>query len=100
MSSTDNDLNLAEGWGVFSTIGTQDAGVLRIERDDEAGIFANDMEAWVFVMVHAAAGSERHMQALIEVFEDNPTECQTIIGYALTLRLQIPDQLMEYYNAG
>ncbi len=99
MSATDQELNEAEGWNVFEAIGTQDEGTLRIERIDEREVFASDMEAWVFVMVQAAAGSERHMRALTRVFEDNPTECKTIIGYALTLRLQVPDQLMEFYHA-
>ena len=63
-----------EGWAIFEAHGTDDIGMLRIERIDEAAIFDGDPAAWNYVVSRARAGSEYHQRALQIVAEDNPTE--------------------------
>lgn len=63
-----------EGWAIFEAHGTDDLGMLRIERIDEAAIFDGDPAAWHYVVSRARAGSEYHQRALQIVAEDNPTE--------------------------
>ena len=91
----DHELNSTEGWDVFVAIGTEDVGTLRIERIDELEIFANDYEAWVYVARQSIQGSGRHIAALIEVFQDNPTERTNILDYLLTLGMVLPDVVLH-----
>lgn len=51
-----------EGWGIFSTGG--EFGPFEIQRDDEAGIFADDDAALVHVIDLAERGSKRAWDAL------------------------------------
>lgn len=51
----------AEGWGIFDVDGS---GLLEIERDDEADVFACDEDAVAFVREKAEAGSGVHIAAI------------------------------------
>jgi hypothetical protein len=68
-----NAMAMKEGWALFD-IG-QDETVARIQRDDEAGVFANDDDAIEHIEKCAKAGSVLHKLALLahntpEDFED------------------------------
>jgi hypothetical protein len=67
-----------EGWAIFSTLGTDDEGDWRIERDDELALFPNDQAVWQHVYDLAAAGSAWHQAALEFIRDNNPTEWETI----------------------
>lgn len=66
--------DLKEGWILSYTTGTNDIGNYRIERDDEAGVFLSDMQAWRFVAYRARCGSVHHQEVLDFIKEENPTE--------------------------
>lgn len=45
---------LREGWAVFDTAGVGSPPCLGLERDDEAAIFADDLEAWAHILKRAS----------------------------------------------
>lgn len=74
-----------EGWAIFNTLGTQDDGDWRIERDDEAGVFDDDMAAWNHILSRAQAGSVVHRKALSFIRAHNETEWELICTHYGTL---------------
>ncbi|HHK0379474.1 TPA: hypothetical protein ACQQJB_003648 [Pseudomonas aeruginosa] len=58
-----------EGWALFE-IGHSD--LMEIQRDDELAVFASDDEAVDHVKRMAAAGSQRHQEALARHLADSP----------------------------
>lgn len=58
---------LDTGWALFDFDGT---GLQEVQRDDEADIFASDADALAYVAKRAAAGSQKHEQALIVHMRD------------------------------
>lgn len=70
----DNDRADEEGWAVFHSIGTDDAGEFRIERYDEASAFPDDEAAWRHVARKAREGSDYHAAALQFIQRYNPDE--------------------------
>lgn len=59
-TAADSAAAVAEGWDVFET----SEGYYEIERDDDAGILADDDAAVLLVVNRAAEGSELHIKAL------------------------------------
>lgn len=53
------DQTFEEGWAIFES----DRG-LSLERDDEACIFKDDLEAWNHVVLQSLKGSKMHFEAL------------------------------------
>ncbi len=64
--TADNSLeSSALGWDMFVTqLPGCESPVLLIRRDDDAGIFADDMEAFQFVVQQAASGNHLALKAL------------------------------------
>lgn len=58
----DQDLALAEGWGLFA-VEVAAGTLLEVQRFDEAEVFADDDAARAFVQEHAEAGSDLHRRA-------------------------------------
>lgn len=63
MEQSARNANAAEGWDLFDYNGS---GLMEIERDDEANIFADDASAVAYVETRAAEGSQRHIDALAQ----------------------------------
>jgi hypothetical protein len=78
-TDADNAAADREGWNIFNTRGSA-SGNFQIQKDDEAGKFATDPDAWIHVRRKAAEGSELHKKALEIVKLENPTEYQDIMG--------------------
>ncbi len=65
LEAVDDDLhNSEEGWMLAACEGGPMDGYYQIQRDDEAGIFASDEEAYNFVQEKAAGGNLRYQRAL------------------------------------
>jgi hypothetical protein len=69
------------GWDVRETQGSDDVGNLRIERDDELGVYPNDQAAWMHVVGMAMAGSASELADLKKVVQDNPSEREAILEH-------------------
>lgn len=59
-----------EGWAVFNR-GTSN---MRIEKIDELDVWPDDQEVWDHVAGQALAGSEAHLLALREIYQNNREE--------------------------
>lgn len=71
----------SEGWDLFQSTGTDDEGIYRIERIDEAEVFPDDITAWKFVAHKASCGSRSHKAVLDFIREENPTEWTAMQPY-------------------
>lgn len=69
----DNSQAGEEGWGIFNCDGSY-TGEFKLCRLDEEEIFADDEQAWCFVVEKVAAGSAYHRAALDYIREHNPIE--------------------------
>lgn len=67
----DRRISIAEGWCIIDVDST---GVLEIEKDDDAGVFASDEEAVEFVRQKAAAGSTYHQKAMAIHLKTHPPD--------------------------
>lgn len=71
-----------EGWLLCST-GLQNAthNPYEIQRNDEAGIFKDDIEAWLHVVAIAANDTNSiHAKALRFLATHSPNECEQVIN--------------------
>lgn len=91
----DNDAAMAEGWALSQTSGTDDAGSLRIEHLDEAGVFETDPDAWVHVLSRARGGSKLHLAALRQVKENNETEFERLCHCAFGMGIRDLREMLE-----
>jgi hypothetical protein len=73
MAYFDNTQSVAEGWSIFECSGSEN-GPFQLQRLDEAEVFPNDDDAWVFVIGKAREGSAYHIGALTYLREHNPLE--------------------------
>lgn len=64
---------LAQGWGVFDANGKH-----QLQKDDEAGIFEDDDQAWEHVVTQAKAGDPLCAHALQFLAVNSPDELQQI----------------------
>lgn len=68
-----------EGWALFDS-SADDA--LRIERDDDTAILADDEAAWTLVIERAVAGSSLHLAALALLKTEGSEELARILDFA------------------
>lgn len=73
---TDGRISELEGWGMFNVDST---GLMEIERDDEAAVFADDAAAVEFVRLKAGSGSPYHVKA-IEIHDRDLAELEDYRG--------------------
>ena len=79
----DNTPNTHEGWAVFWTLGTDDVGDYRIERNDEEERFDSDLRAWEFVLKKALWDQSKHHQDAIRfIARYNSDEYERIENHA------------------
>jgi hypothetical protein len=91
-SAEDSTAAIAEGWEIFQVAGREEETEQEIvngrpygerpwelQADDEAGIFADDAEAWKHVTTKAAEGSALHQRALAFLQAHSPNEYQAVV---------------------
>lgn len=70
-----------EGWNIFNVWLDNP----RIERDDEAGIFAGDQEAWEHIIRKSNDGSALHRSAILFIRENNPEEFFFMLSHVMAI---------------
>lgn len=72
-----------QGWAIFEASGDPDAVVggkpygirpYELQKDDEAGVFRDDLEAWSFVARQAERGDETAQRAIEFLRDNSPNE--------------------------
>lgn len=76
-SRADVERAAEEGWGIFDADGSEN-GRTQLQALDEMAMCATDDDAWRFVAMKAAAGSELHRRALALIALHNPGEAKAI----------------------
>ena len=78
-----------QGWDIFEASGDPNAIVegrlygtrpYELERYDEAGVFKDDLEAWVFVAKQAGRGDETAQKAIEFLRDNSPNEYNAIVA--------------------
>lgn len=72
MNGFDNAQAMHEGWAISAVTGVDESW--RLEKIDEHGKFASDMDAWQFVGREALKGSIYHIRALKFLEQNEPGE--------------------------
>ncbi len=75
LSNKDAAAALREGW----FLSNDEAGRIELQRDDEAGKFSSDEDAFAAVYTKASKGSKMHVRAIEQYRSANPS------GYAIML---------------
>lgn len=70
----------SEGWGIFESNGDV-AEQIHLARDDEAGTFETDADAWLHVWAKARAGSAAHKDALNHLQEQSPIRYADLVKF-------------------